>query len=380
MNIGGVEKSMASLLTSIPLERYEVHLGLVHLEGGLMPILSSDIKIHPITDISEHWDELKEPPLFIILNYIKNGRLIKSFFALICYLICKICGSYFWWVHFVLKDVKGLKEEYDVAIAYSAPASDIDYYLCNKIHAKKKLGWIHFDISKYGIDKKATKRLYQQYDRIFIVSETGKMIFDNVFPQFKDKTDVFHNIVSPSRIIEMAKVGETFNDGYTGKRILTVGRISPEKGQRVAIQAFQYIIKKYPNLRWYFIGDGIDKENCMAITERLNLTDRIIYLGTKNNPYAYMRDCDIYLQPSLHEGFCITLAEALCFDNPIVATNFTGAKEQLRGRDNGFVVGMAEEDIATGIERALAASKTDSVRDREDTDIQKLLTIVDSVS
>ena len=65
-----------------------------------------------------------------------------------------------------------------------------------------------------------------------------------------------------------------------------------------------------------------------------------------------MKDCDIYVQPSRHEGYCITLAEALCFNNPIVATDFTGANEQLKNRKNGVVVGMKAQDIADGIIRA----------------------------
>lgn len=78
-------------------------------------------------------------------------------------------------------------------------------------------------------------------------------------------------------------------------------------------------------------------------------TDKDSFLGTKTNPYGYMRGCDIFVQPSRHEGYCITLAEARCFTAPIVATNFTGAGEQLKGRPNAVVTGMDAEDMAEGI-------------------------------
>jgi glycosyltransferase involved in cell wall biosynthesis len=93
--------------------------------------------------------------------------------------------------------------------------------------------------------------------------------------------------------------------------------------------------------------------NCKMAAEELGVLDHVFFLGTKTNPYAYMRDCDVYVQPSRHEGFCITLAEALCFDNPIVSTDFTGAKEQLVNRKNSIVVGMEPENIAYGIEKML---------------------------
>ena len=47
----------------------------------------------------------------------------------------------------------------------------------------------------------------------------------------------------------------------------------------------------------------------------MNLNNNIILLGNKNNPYPFFKDCDIYVQPSRHEGYCITLAEARIFKN-----------------------------------------------------------------
>ena len=220
------------------------------------------------------------------------------------------------------------------------------------------------------------RQLYGQYERIFVVSETGKTIFDQIFPQFKDKTEVFHNIVSPSQIKELAISGESFKDDFKGKRILTVGRISPEKGQFEAVQALKILKEKGYDIRWYFVGEGSDLERCKKEVERLELSEDVFFLGTKVNPYAYMRDCDIYMQPSRHEGFCITLAEALCFGNPIVSTDFTGAREQLRGRENGFVVGMSSEEITEGIEEAMVASREFQINCVENTDIQKLLEVL----
>lgn len=375
MNVGGVEKSLINLLSVLPREKYDIHVGLVHQEGGLLPYLPSDVTIHHISDIQEHWDELKNPPLQSIKSYIQTGRLIKAISALIVYLICKIQGSFMGWTQYILKETKGLEETFDLAVAYAGPTSDIDYYICNKIQAKTKLGWVHFDVSKFWIDRKMVQQLYGQYKRIFVVSETGKTIFDQIFPQFNDKTEVFHNIVSPSQIKELATSGESFQDDFKGKRILTVGRISPEKGQFVAIQALKTLKEKGYDIRWYFVGEGTDLERCKNEVVRLGLSKDVVFLGAITNPYAYMRDCDIYMQPSRHEGFCITLAEALCFSNPIVATNFTGAQEQLLGRENGFVVGMIAEEIAEGIEKALTSPKISNFQDVENMDIDKFLSL-----
>jgi len=106
-------------------------------------------------------------------------------------------------------------------------------------------------------------------------------------------------------------------------------------------------------VKWYFVGEGKDLSYCSSMIEKLGIAEYVIFLGTQTNPYGYMKDCDIYMQPSRHEGFCISLAEALCFGNPIVATDFTGAREQLQHRENGIVTGMTAEEMAAGLEDIL---------------------------
>jgi glycosyltransferase involved in cell wall biosynthesis len=198
-----------------------------------------------------------------------------------------------------------------------------------------------------------TARIYRHYQKIFVVSVAAKQIFDNVFPQFKNKTEVRYNIVPKEQIRQLADEGNTFPDDFHGKRILTVGRISKEKGQRMALGALKILINKGYDVRWYFVGDGFDLEFYRQFAVESGLADYSIFLGLQTNPYGYMRDCDIYVQPSLHEGFCITLAEALCFNHPIVCTQFTGAVEQLKDRNSSIVVDISPEALAEGVEKFL---------------------------
>ena len=66
-----------------------------------------------------------------------------------------------------------------------------------------------------------------------------------------------------------------------------------------------------------------------------------------------MKECDIYVQPSRHEGYCITLGEARCFNNPIVTTNFTGANEQIKNEETGLVCEISENGIYKSLKRLL---------------------------
>lgn len=372
MNVGGVEKALLGLLSIVPLDQYEVHLGLIHKKGGFLPFLPREVKIHEIKTYQNYWKLINDPPLEYIKEFLRKGQLKDAFVHLILYIQFKITGNRYWFYKYILRHEPVMNEKYDLAVSFAGPSQMMDYYICEKVNAKKKCGWIHFDVSKFGIDKGMTAQLYKKYNKIFIVSETGKEIFDRMFPQFAHKTEVFHNVVSPEQVVSMAIDGPTFEDGYEGKRILTVGRISEEKGQRVAIEALKILLSKGYQLKWYFVGDGKDKPYCEQLAREYGIADKVIFLGTQTNPYGYMKDCDIYMQPSRHEGYCITLAEALCFENPIVATDFTGAREQLDKRTNGIVTGMAADDIAQGIILAFDMQITSNIRIKTQSDIDKL--------
>ena len=66
-----------------------------------------------------------------------------------------------------------------------------------------------------------------------------------------------------------------------------------------------------------------------------------------------MNQCDLYVQPSRHEGYCITLAEAKLFNKPIVTTNFTGAAEQIIDSETGLIVEIEAEGIYKAVKRLL---------------------------
>ena len=373
MNVGGVEKSLINLLSVLPQEIYDVHVGLVHPEGGFLPFLPTGVSLHHVTDISNHWDELNKPPLHTIFDYLLSGRILKSLYALIVYLMCKIRGGFWGWIQYVLKDTKGIDNTFDIAVAYAGPSSDIDYYICNKVRATKKIGWIHFDIDKVGYDSKLINKLYCNYEQIVAVSESCRIKFTNAFPQFEEKTIVYNNIVSPKLILSQAENANTFKTCSCSKKLLTVGRISKEKGQIVAIDALRILVGKGYDVVWYFVGDGNDRKACEQKALNLGVMERAVFLGTQTNPYGYMRDCDVYVQPSRYEGYCVTILEALCFNSPIVATNFTSINEQLQDRENGYVVGMSAEEIADGIEKALLAPKISNSDSFVNSDVQRLV-------
>lgn len=342
MNIGGTEKAFLNLIEEIDEEEYEVDLFLLENKGGFLREIPKWIKVIIIDDYEKVKEEINLSPKENIKRCIKEKRIIKGVKLTLIYMVCKIKKERNILYSSLFKNMN-INEKYDIAIAYAGPMEIISYIISEKINAKKKYQWIHFDISKIGINKKFYEKHAKIFEKFIIVSEEGKEKILNVIPSLKEKIVVKRNTIPINQIRVMAKEGEGFKDAFTGIRILTVGRISEEKGYDLAIKICEKLLKNNFNVRWYAIGEGNLKEEYIKECINRGIENSFIFLGGKINPYRYMEECDIYIQASKYEGFCITIGEVKIFKKPIITTDFTGAKEQLLEYKKGKIIGSEEE-------------------------------------
>ena len=357
MNIGGTEKALLTMLNEIDDSKYDITLLMLEEYGGFLNEIPSFVKVKYVDEYKSIKPFVNEPPKILIKRLIKNKAYLTGLSTLLNYSISKITKNISYYYKYILKNIKGIDEEYDLAVAYAGPMDFITYFVLNKIKAKKKVQWIHFDINKIGFNRKFAKRNYKKFDKIFVVSEEGKEKLINLIPALNNKVEAFFNIISCNLIENMSKNEKSFDDLFDGVRILTVGRLSKEKGQELTINVLARLKNEGYKVRWYCIGDGPEKYNYRNRIKRLDIENDYILLGSKLNPYPFMKDCDIYVQPSKHEGYCITLGEARCFDNPIVTTNFTGANEQVKNEVTGLVCDISEEGVYKSVKRLLDDKK-----------------------
>lgn len=357
MNIGGTEKALLTMLNEMDRSKYEITLLMLEEYGGFLNQIPDGIKIMYLKEYKTLKKFINDPPQLVAKELIKNRKIIKGLSVLFVYIISKLMKDISIYYKYILSNVDTLNEEYDIAIAYAGPMDFISYFVINKIKSKKRVQWIHFDISKIGFNVNFAKKIYDKFDKVFVVSNEGKDKLINFLPSLKDKTEVFFNIISCKMIEKMSYEGEGFSDDFDGTRILTVGRLSKEKGQDLIIPVLKKLKENGYKVRWYCIGDGPAKKEYEKLVDKLNIKDDFIFLGSKLNPYTYMKECNIYVQPSKHEGYCITLGEARCFNNPIVTTNFTGANEQIVNENTGLVCEINEEEIYKAIKKLLDDKK-----------------------
>ena len=353
MNIGGTEKALLTMLNEIDDSKYDITLLMLEEYRGFLNEIPSFVKVKYVDEYKSIKPFVNEPPKILIKRLIRNKEYLTGLTTLSSYSISKITNNISYYYRYILRNVKKIDEEYDLAVAYAGPMDFITYFVLNKIKAKKKVQWIHFDITKIGFNRKFAERNYKKFDKIFVVSEEGKEKLINLIPALNNKIEAFFNIISCNLIENMSKNEKSFDDLFDGVRILTVGRLSKEKGQELTINVLARLKNEGYKVRWYCIGDGPEKDNYRNRIKSLDIENDYILLGSKLNPYPFMKDCDIYVQPSKHEGYCITLGEARCFDNPIVTTNFTGANEQIKNEVTGLVCDISEQGIYQAIKRLL---------------------------
>ena len=134
-----------------------------------------------------------------------------------------------------------------------------------------------------------------------------------------------------------------------GLNLVTVGRLTIQKGYDIAIDAARILKEKNLIFKWYFIGEGPERIKLEKMIEEYYLQDNVILKGMQINPYKYINDADIYVQTSRFEGYCITLAEARMLDKPIVTTDFDVVHDQIKHEENGLIVEMNPESIVDAI-------------------------------
>lgn len=369
MNIGGVEKSLLSLLATLSTEKYDVTILMLEKKGGFLELVPEWVKIEEAEWFSEIGPILIQSPYITAREYINKKQYGQLMSFTISYFAAKYFGNRYIYYKNILRNIPKCKEKYDIAIAYAGPTEIIDAYITHKVDCEQKIGWIHFDVSKIQINRSLYIRLFKKFNPICVVSQEGRDKLIQVFPEIKDKVHIYKNIVSNKLIAQMAREKVELDEKFQGIKIVTVGRLSREKGQDLAIEVLERLKQEGYLVRWYCIGEGGSRAVYEKMIEEKGLQEEFILMGAKTNPYPYLAKADIYVQTSRHEGFCLTLAEAKCLNKPIVSTDFTGAKEQIQHGQTGFVAELSIESLYTYVKGLI---DQEAERERLSTNLKKL--------
>ena len=362
MITGGIEKALISMLEIMLKDKFDITLFVMARGGEFEEYIPKQVKIKCLYGEE---NSVKEK----IIGKLKRADIIGAIkIPLYTALAIKAKKGYEQ-ERYLSKILPKQTEKFDLAIAYHTPASFPVIYVSEHLNAKKKVAWIHSDVEVYKNELENYIDYYENFEKIYCVSKYGKDKFDNQYHKMKDKTDVIYNIINNEQIYNLADEYKAFEDNFDGIRILTVGRLTKQKGTDIIPKIIYTILENRFNIRWYVVGDGEERETIINEIKVLGLEERLILVGTKNNPYPYFKECDIYVQPSRHEGYCLTLAEAKRFNKPIVTTDFVGALEQIKNNETGLIVKFDECEIEKSV---LKLIKDEKLRERLCSNLEKI--------
>lgn len=329
--IGGIEKCLINFLKYLENKDCEVDLALWKRNGPLYDEIPGFVNVLPSPGPGSFSKIIKEKNIKKLI--IKTVKYVK--FKLYCRL------GYAW------KSVPKSKKQYDIAISYCQNGYS-PYYVIDNIKADRKYLWYH-ELNYSGADKAKDAQYFSKYDNIICVSEACRNNMKKAFPEISQKFITLYNFYDFDEII--SKSNETDNpfDGINKKILLTVGRLSKEKGVELAVRSCKELLKYTKDFVWVWIGDGPEKIYAENMIKEYGVENNISFWGNKTNPYPFIKNCDLYVQPSLSEAFCTTVIEAQVLGKPIVATNVDSIYEQLSETEFSVIVEKNPEKLAKGI-------------------------------
>ena len=239
------------------------------------------------------------------------------------------------------------EEEFDLAVAWLEGASA--YYVAEHVRAARKCAFIHIDYESAGYTREMDQNCWDSFEKIFAVSREVREHFLAVYPEYADKTGVFHNLVDQEGIRRRSREAGGFSDGYEGKRLLTVGRLTYQKAYDIAIEAMKLLKDRGYRARWYVLGEGDQRRALEKKIAAMGLQEDFLLLGAVENPYPYYAQADLYIHATRFEGKSIAIQEAQTLGRAVVASDCNGNREQIEDGADGLLCALTPEAVADSI-------------------------------
>lgn len=354
MGRAGAETALLELLKALRHPDYELFLYVIMGQGEMIRHLPSHVKL--LNDRFSEQSVLSQKGKRVMMKtvcraFFKNGGYAGKLRG-----ICRNASEMrragrlqtdklLW--RMLSDGAQRFDDTFDLAVAYLEGASA--YYVADHVKARKKAAFIHIDYAGAGYTRAMDQGCWERFDRIFGVSDEVREHFLKVYPEYEEKTGVFHNIVDQEAIRRRAGEAGGFQDGYDGMRLLTVGRLTRQKAYDIAIDAMKILKDRGYRARWYVLGEGDQRRALEKKIHALGLDEDFLLPGATDNPFPYYRQTDLYVHATRFEGKSIAIQEAQTLGCAVIASDCNGNREQIRNEQDGILCGLSPQAIADSI-------------------------------
>lgn len=410
MGRAGAETALLELLKHLDSPEYDISLYVIMGQGEMIGKLPPYVKLlnpgfnpHSVLSRQGKWGLMKT----VCRAFFRNGGQMnkirsigKSFSSM--RRRGKVQTEKLLW-RMLSEGSRRFEEQFDLAVAWLEGASA--YYVAEHVKAARKCAFIHIDYESAGYTREMDQNCWDSFEKIFMVSREVKEHFLAVYPEYADKAEIFHNLVDQEGIRRQSMVRGGFSDGregvfsgmrgvydgmgdasngYEGKRLLTVGRLTYQKAYDIAIDAMKLLKDRGCKARWYVLGEGDQRKALEKKIAALHLEEDFVLLGAVENPYPYYVQADIYVHATRFEGKSIAIQEAQTLGCAVIASDCNGNREQIEDGVDGILCQLTPEGIAESIETLLqneelrnklgkAAERKNMAQEQE---LQKLLALL----
>lgn len=370
MELGGAEMALLGLLQGMDYNRYHVDVMIHAHRGELMSYLPSEVRLLPEdyryaaieAPIGEAW---RRGAYGVVL-----GRLAAKIWHRAAMKLWPQQGEDSEFARIarcVTPFLPKIQPEvtYDMAISFLTPHNIVR----DKVCARCKVAWIHTDYANVRIHPGLEAKVWGAFNHIISISEAVSKGFIKVFPSLAERIVEMDNLLPKGYVRERAQEGqerdsdERWQQGSEGLRLLSIGRYCEAKNYDNVPDICRRLLQQPgvpQDLRWYIIGYGSDEwyQKIQKAIAAAGMAHHVIMLGKRSNPYPYIADCDLYVQPSRYEGKSVTVREAQMLGRPVAITAYQTAPSQVRDGLDGVITPLDNEGCA----QALAALIRDSAR------------------
>lgn len=189
--------------------------------------------------------------------------------------------------------------------------------------------------------RKFLKRLLLPYtDWLVVQTQSIKEYFPK---RIQKKTYIIYNPVVTEVFREIDNGQLTIENVGKLNRIISVGRLYPQKNQEMMIRAFAKVADEFPDWQLVIYGEGPLRESLELIVESLEMQGRVLLPGRTEHVIEELRKSKIFCMSSDYEGMSNSMIEAICVGLPIISTKVSGTEELIKNGENGLLVEIGDE-------------------------------------
>ena len=341
---GGAEKVLVSFANDLVSRGHQVDVIELYERGLLKPQFDSRVRFDAIcsTEYTEKY--------YASLAQIKANPSLKGKLAGCCKLaFSKLVGYRKYAEKLAAK--RYADKHYDVAVNYLE--TEPPTFLLDRVKADKYIQWYHTDVQNSDDPENTDKMIgeFARTDAIICVAEKAKDNFVSRYPDLAEKTHLIYNFFDNDSIVRMGD--ESFSYGDDRFVMLSVGRLTSPKQYPRFLDVLARLRRDGYDFSWHILGVGAEYDSISRKIGELGLGDCVFLDGVTENPYKYMKNCDLFVLPSGWEGFPTVTVEAKILGCPVLATDVSGVREQMIHGETGWIVENSEEGLYSGLRHLL---------------------------